>query len=126
MTTEIPEVPDVPEVIPTDPPEVPSEERCGDIGPKGHPCRLRKDHPPGLHAAHGETWAHDEDGWRPPSVRAVEGADPASPDDFLRTTLALHRRGVVAAERSADALEGIRQLVDHWVETTLHKVQGHT
>lgn len=108
--------------IATDPPPVAEADRCNVVGPKGFGCRLKKGHTPAdLHAAHGETWttSYDGDGWTPPSAREVPRGD--SQDERI---FALIERSVSASERQADALEGIRTSVEHYVEESFHKVRG--
>lgn len=131
-----PEVPPVPAVIPTDPPQVAAEDHCGDVGPRGYACRLRKGHePPDLHAASGETWIGNDktaDGWQPPSAREIpSGNDPAAAEylaqsvELQRRAFELQRRGVEASERTATALEAIKTSLEHYVEKAIHTVQGH-
>lgn len=130
--------------IPTDPPRPSPEDRCGAASPSGKACGLRRGHIEAgtpLHAGGGDVWANvgpGDDGWRPPSVREArlkpskyvphdfepEEGDHRVAIGFTPAVVDLLKRQTEAAERQAIALEGIRQLVDHYVTQTLHTVRN--
>jgi hypothetical protein len=90
------------------------EALCGAPGPDGRTCRLKPGHEGGLHAAKGFVWVDDVAGQQlDPHQAAAEQlwgkADREPPAD------------APALVRIAVALEGLQDIIKHYVEEMLHR-----